>query len=113
MELKNFWFHNEAIPKQIDPLIRRRVLAHHEALMIVEVEFQTGGIGTLHGHRHEQVTYVLSGRFEFTINGVSRIVQAGDSLFMEKDVIHGTLCLESGTLLDIFTPHREDFIEGN
>ncbi|MCK7488595.1 MAG: cupin domain-containing protein [Bacillus subtilis] len=113
MNLKNFWFHAEASAKQIDPLIVRRILAYHESLMIVEVDFQKGGVGSLHGHPHEQITYVLSGTFEFTINGVSKVVRAGDSMFMEKDVIHGTVCLESGKLLDIFTPHREDFIEGN
>ena len=25
---------------------------------------------------------------------------------------HGTLCLEKGTLLDVFTPKRDDFLKG-
>ena len=25
--------------------------------------------------------------------------------------MHGAVCLEEGVLIDVFTPHREDFIE--
>ncbi len=34
---------------------------------------------------------------------------ADDTLLKEDGVIHGCTCLESGKLLDIFTPMREDF----
>ena len=37
-------------------------------------------------------------------------VTAGDTLAFPANVPHGTLCLEAGNLLDIFTPMREDFV---
>ena len=34
----------------------------------------------------------------------------GDTIAFPSNIPHGTLCLEAGTLLDMFTPMREDFI---
>ena len=28
----------------------------------------------------------------------------------QSGLLHGTLCLEKGTLLDVFTPKRDDFL---
>ena len=90
--------------------VRRRVLAYQDQLMIVEVVFETGGVGTVHTHPHCQNTYVKSGRFRFTIDGKDVEVGPGDTIAFPPDIPHGTLCLEAGTLLDMFAPMREDFI---
>ena len=78
--------------------------------MIVEVYFEKGAVGELHSHSHEQITYVLEGEFEFNIDGKKHIVKAGDSMFKESNVLHGAVCLKKGKLLDIFSPHRADFL---
>ena len=90
--------------------VTRRVLAYSDRLMIVEVNFEAGGVGSVHTHPHCQNTYVKSGRFRFTIDGESVEVGPGDTIAFPSDIPHGTLCLEAGTLLDMFTPMREDFI---
>ncbi|MCZ4058371.1 cupin domain-containing protein [Pantoea sp. LMR881] len=90
--------------------VTRRILAHGGGMMAVEVNFEQGAVGPLHHHPHEQLTYVLSGRFAFTIAGVTQEVGAGDTLYKAPDVVHGCVCLEAGTLLDTFTPQREDFL---
>ena len=79
-------------------------------MMAVEVNFTEGAVGPMHSHPHEQLTYVLSGRFSFTIDGVTKEVSAGDTLYKKPNVVHGCVCLEAGTLLDTFTPQREDFL---
>ena len=88
----------------------RRILAYNEQMMIVEVQFEQGGMGSVHSHPHVQSTYVKSGRFRFTIDGESVEVGTGDTIAFPSDIPHGTLCLEAGTLLDIFTPMRADFL---
>jgi quercetin dioxygenase-like cupin family protein len=90
--------------------VRRRVLAHGGGLMQVEVWFDKGAAGPLHSHPHEQLTYVLSGEFEFTIGGETRVVRAGDTLYKRPGIEHGCVCLRAGRLLDTFTPQREDFL---
>ncbi len=88
----------------------RRVLAYENNLMCVENHFETGSVGALHSHPHTQITYVVSGKFEFNIDGEKRVVSAGDTLLKQDGVEHGCVCLEKGILLDIFTPMREDFV---
>ena len=54
---------------------------------------------------------MLSGEFEFTIGDETRRVTAGDTLYKEPYVMHGCVCIKAGTLLDTFTPMREDFLK--
>ncbi|MGR7923094.1 cupin domain-containing protein [Zobellella denitrificans] len=91
--------------------VSRKVLAHSDNMMAVEVHFEKGAIGPLHNHPHEQLTYVLSGEFEFTIGDETKIVKAGDTLYKEPNIMHGCRCLKAGVLLDNFTPMRKDFLE--
>ena len=90
--------------------VKRRILACTDELMIVEVHFEKGSVGALHTHPHTQCTYVQSGRFRFTIDWTDAEVGAGDSISFPPDIVHGTLCLEDGVLLDIFSPMRKDFL---
>lgn len=106
----NVVFHRDVPLKDLGGGVSRRVLAYTEQLMIVEVNFEAGGVGTVHTHPHCQNTYVKSGRFRFTIDGEAVEVGPGDTIAFPSNIPHGTLCLEAGTLLDIFTPMREDFV---
>ena len=90
--------------------VSRKVLAHNNQLMIVEVHFEKGGVGSVHTHPHLQSTYVQSGRFLFTIAGVEHEVAQGDTIAFPSGIPHGTLCLEAGVLVDIFNPMRKDFL---
>jgi quercetin dioxygenase-like cupin family protein len=94
-----------------DPGIRRKVMAYNEQLMLVKVEFQKGAVGALHEHYHSQISHVESGKFEITIDGEKRVLKAGDAYYIPPHVVHGALCLEPGVLIDVFSPHREDFIK--
>ncbi|EKO3915265.1 cupin domain-containing protein [Vibrio fluvialis] len=91
--------------------VSRKILAYSDNIMSVEVHFEQGAIGPMHSHPHEQLTYVLSGEFEFTIGDETKIVKAGDALYKEPSVMHGCVCLKAGVLLDNFTPMRKDFIQ--
>lgn len=91
--------------------IARKILAYSEDLMCVENHFETGAAGAMHHHPHTQITYVVSGKFEFTIGDEVQVVEAGDSMLQMSDIIHGCKCIEKGIILDIFTPMRKDFVE--
>jgi quercetin dioxygenase-like cupin family protein len=97
---------------QMDAGVRRQVLAHGPDLMVVRVEFESGAVGKLHHHPHRQATYVAAGRFDVRVGDERRHLSAGDSFFAVADVPHGVVALEAGTLIDCFTPAREDFIGG-
>ncbi|MBP8622055.1 cupin domain-containing protein [Bacteroides sp.] len=89
----------------------RQIMGYDEQAMLVKVKFEKGATGSLHTHPHTQTTYVASGKFEFTIDGETKTVEAGDGLYIAPDLLHGCLCLEAGILIDCFSPMRADFIE--
>lgn len=93
-----------------DPGVTRHVLADSPDLMVVSFRFEAGAEGKLHSHPHVQSTYVASGRFEFFRDGTSYELKPGDSLVIPGGVEHGCRCLESGELIDNFTPRRDDFL---
>ena len=101
--------HAETLPEPAGPGVTRRVLAYNKGLMCVENTFEKGAVGALHSHPHTQITYVVSGRFRFTIGDEVREVTAGDTMLKTDGIIHGYEALEPGVLLDIFTPHAGGF----
>ena len=111
MELGHYFFNKDAPLEDLGGGMKRKVLAYHENLMVVEVHFEEGAVGAVHSHQHEQITYILEGEFEFNIDGDKRVVAAGDTTFKEANIPHGAICLKAGRLLDIFTPYREDFVQ--
>ena len=102
--------YNSIITQDLGGGVTRKILAYCPEMMIVEVSFEKGGTGAMHKHPHIQNTYVKEGVFEFTIEGEAVKVYPGDSITFASNAEHGTVCLEKGVLLDIFTPMREDFL---
>ncbi|WP_046209561.1 MULTISPECIES: cupin domain-containing protein [Vibrio] len=105
-----FVFNNDVQLEDLGEGVSRKVLAHNDNMMSVEVHFEKGAVGAMHSHPHEQLTYVLSGAFEFTIGDEKHIVKAGDTMYKQPDIEHGCVCVEAGTLIDTFTPMRKDFV---
>ncbi|MEZ8993931.1 cupin domain-containing protein [Vibrio sp. 10N.222.54.A1] len=105
-----FVFNKDVQLENLGEGVSRKVLAHNDNMMSVEVHFEKGAIGAMHSHPHEQLTYVLSGAFEFTIGDEKHIVKAGDTMYKQPDIEHGCVCVEAGTLIDTFTPMRKDFV---
>ena len=90
--------------------ITRRFIGYDNDIMMVKVMFEKGAIGVQHTHIHTQTTYVASGKFEVTIGNETKIIQAGDGYYVAPNLLHGCKCLESGILIDVFSPVREDFL---
>ncbi len=93
-----------------DPGVRRRVLAETPDAMTVEFSFQNGAVGALHQHPHLQTTFVASGVFEFTVGDTTVRLATGQSTIIPPNTVHGCTCVEAGSLIDTFTPRRDDFL---
>ena len=104
----NIWNFNSGIESEpCGEGVERKILAYADEMMCVENHFQKGA---MHHHPHTQITYVVSGEFEFTIDGEKKVVKAGDALLKRNSIEHGCVCLKEGILLDIFNPMREEFV---
>jgi quercetin dioxygenase-like cupin family protein len=90
--------------------VKRKILGYDEKIMMVHVEFKKGGIGALHKHPHSQVTFLAKGVFEVQIGDEKKVLKQGDCFYIPPDIIHGVVTLEDGTLIDVFSPMREDFV---
>lgn len=98
--------------EQLGPGLSRQILGWDNQIMMVKVKFEKGAVGALHQHFHTQTTFCHSGKFEFTIDGEKHVVGPGDGLYIAPNLLHGAVCLEPGVVLDVFSPVREDFLDG-
>jgi quercetin dioxygenase-like cupin family protein len=97
--------------EEVGPGVRRKIMAYDDSLMVVRVEFEQGGVGTLHQHFHSQITHVQSGVFEVEIDSEKKLLKSGDAFYIPPHVLHGAVCKEAGVLIDVFSPMREEFIK--
>lgn len=92
-----------------EPGVHRRIVVDGEKMMLVEVHFEAGAVGSVHKHPHEQATRVIKGRVRFTLDAREQEVAAGEYLLIPSNTLHGAQALEESLLLDIFSPPRQDF----
>ena len=93
--------------------VSRKFLGFDNQIMMVQVKFEKGALGSPLHHFHTQATYVVKGKFEFEVDGEKQIVEAGDGVYIEPNLLHSAVCLEEGILIDVFSPVREDFLDGS
>ncbi len=81
-------------------------------LMLSYLEMDEGAEVPMHHHPHEQGGILLKGRLEFTIGEETRMVEAGAMFLIPPDVPHRAVAVDGpATVLDVFTPIREDYAE--
>ena len=99
--------------EQLGPGLSRQILGWDNQIMMVKVKFGKGAVGAPHQHFHTQTTFCHSGKFEFTIDGEKHVIEPGDGLYIAPNLLHSAVCLEPGVVLDVFSPVREDFLDGS
>ena len=55
--------------------VKRKIMGYDDKIMLVHVDFEKGSIGPMHQHPHSQVTYVVSGSFDVTIDGKTQTLK--------------------------------------
>ena len=94
--------------REIVPGYRARFL-HSEKMTLAFWEIDPGAELPEHSHFHEQVSNVLEGEFELTVDGVSRVLTPGVAAVIPPDVPHSGKAITACRILDIFQPCREDY----
>jgi quercetin dioxygenase-like cupin family protein len=83
--------------------------AHLERLSVGEVDLASGALVPTHQHPHEQVSYVLAGRVEFTVGAETCVMEPGACALIPGGTPHGCRALTACRILDLFSPVREDY----
>jgi quercetin dioxygenase-like cupin family protein len=97
--------------EQLNPLLSRKLITG-DRVMVSELELKKGCVVPAHHHENEQVTYVLRGALKFEVNGKEIILYQGDVLHIPSNVVHSAIALEDTLDLDIFSPPRQDWLDG-
>jgi len=99
-------------PEQLNPLVGRQCI-HSSHMTIARLHLQKDAVVPKHSHVNEQVSMVERGVLKFLFVGREQIVRAGDVLVIPPNAPHGVEVLEDCTVVDIFSPPREDWIRGD
>ena len=102
-------------PKEaLNPLISRALITG-ERTMLAHVYLKKGAVVPMHSHDNEQITYILEGALRFRIGDGGPdglVVRAGEVLHLPSNVPHEAEALEDTVDVDIFTPPRQDWLDG-
>lgn len=83
--------------------------AHLERMTIGEVRMEAQSVLPMHSHPHEQITYVISGRYEFTIGDQTTVMEPGMTALIPAGVVHGGKTITACHVIDVFAPTRDDY----
>ena len=85
-------------------------LAVGEKSMVTKMNYIVGNYAAEHTHPHEQCGYVISGKYLMRIGETEYILEPGDSYAVPGNAPHSFKVLEAGEVIDVFTPHRKDYL---
>ena len=100
------------VPKEnVTPVIARQIVSGSQA-MAGMITLQKDSHVPRHSHVSEQLTYVIEGALRFVIEGREILVSAGEILVIPAWVEHEATAVELTRELDIFSPIRQDWLDG-
>lgn len=83
--------------------------AHGADLTLGLVEIKGGSNLPQHQHPHEQITYILEGQLDMTIDGKLCSLTSGMYYVIPSGVWHGAVAVTDCKVIDVFNPVREDY----
>lgn len=98
----------EIVPKEIMPGLHGKLI-HTENMSLAFWDVEKGAIVPEHSHVNEQVMQVLEGKFEFTLNGVTKVYKPGELVVIGSYMPHSGRALTACKLMDVFSPTREEY----
>lgn len=84
------------------------VFIHSDNMTLAEWHFDPGILLPVHSHPHEQMTKVLSGEFELTINDIKYLLKSGSVAIIPPGAVHSGFAVTDCHIVDVFNPVRED-----
>ena len=104
-----FYTINNLQETNMAPGLYRRAV-YLDKVMLTFVDFEPGVALPLHNHPHEQITLVLEGTIEFTLDDEIRILHAGQGVTVASNVMHTARSLDGpARVLDAWRTVRDDY----
>ena len=87
----------------------RACFVHSETMTVAHWKIAPGASMPGHSHPHEQVSNIIDGQFELTIEGVTKILGPDDVAIIPPNASHSGKALTKCRIIDVFYPIREDY----
>ena len=85
---------------------------HSGQMSFVLWRLEAGAVLPEHAHPHEQVVHVHSGELEMTVDGETTSCGPGTVLVIPSGARHEGRVLSDASVMDVFSPVREDYRDG-
>ncbi len=108
----NRWNWGSVQTEKLNPLLTRQAV-HADRITLARIHLDKGCVVPEHRHEHEQLSWLKQGRLRFNLAGEDVILQTGDVLQIPSNVPHTVEALEESFVIDIFSPCRADWRDGD
>jgi quercetin dioxygenase-like cupin family protein len=97
----------------VNPTFERR-LVHGEQVMLAFLHLARGCQVPRHSHHNEQASYILEGRLRFVVGADQEevVVGPGQVIVLPGNEPHSAEALEDTRGIDVFSPPRQDWLDG-
>lgn len=82
---------------------------HTDNVTIAYFDITAGHSLPLHAHINEQISHVLEGQLQITIDNQTVVLEAGKVAIIPSNIAHSAYALTNCKVLDVFNPPREDY----
>ncbi|HET9743625.1 MAG TPA: cupin domain-containing protein [Terriglobales bacterium] len=90
----------------------KRKIATGESLSLARLEVKQGSVTRPHRHRHEEMIFLLQGCWRFHLPNGPVTLYPNQVLTIPSGVEHSSEVLEDVIAVDVCTPKRQDWLNG-
>lgn len=107
------------IPSETVTELISRKLFSGKRIMLAQMKLAEGAVVPTHEHENEQITWIIEGALRFWMGAEGApdtkeiVLSAGDVLHVPSGVPHKAMALEDTVACDVFSPPRQDWIDGS
>lgn len=98
----------DIVTKEVAPGFFSKLI-HTDTNTVNFIEVKAGSAIALHSHVHEQLSFVIEGKFEMTVAGEAKVLEPGVFAIIPSGVMHGGMAITDCRIIDLFSPVREDY----
>ena len=94
--------------RELIPGFRVKMI-HTENMTMAYWKIRAGSILPEHSHVHEQVTNIIKGELELSIDGVKRVLTPNHPAVIPPEILHEGKAITDCEVIDVFYPIRKDY----
>ena len=72
-------------------------------------DIDAGSLLPEHHHVHEQVSTVIEGQFEMTVDGITKVAGPGEPIVIPSNAVHSGKAITDCKIIDVFCPTRPEY----